>query len=87
MSQRVSPSEQGELQGAISSLRSLTALIGPGLFTLTFAFFISGPQARHFAGAGWLLSALLVAVAIPVAWLATLARSQEAREAIERVAS
>jgi DHA1 family tetracycline resistance protein-like MFS transporter len=87
MSKRVTPNEQGELQGAISSLRSLTALIGPGVFTLAFAFFISGPQERHFSGAAWLLSALLVAAALPLAWLATRSRSEEVREALERVAS
>ena len=36
MTKRVSEREQGELQGAISSLRSLAVLIGPGLFTFTF---------------------------------------------------
>jgi hypothetical protein len=40
MTHRVSEREQGELQGAISSLRSLAVLIGPSLFTLTFSFFI-----------------------------------------------
>jgi DHA1 family tetracycline resistance protein-like MFS transporter len=86
MSQRVSPMEQGELQGAISSIRSFTALIGPGVFTLTFAFFIGGGKAWHFAGAAWLLSALLMAVAVPIAWLATRSRTQS-REEIELVAS
>ena len=40
MTRRVSESEQGELQGAISSLRAIAVIIGPGLFTFTFAFFI-----------------------------------------------
>jgi DHA1 family tetracycline resistance protein-like MFS transporter len=86
MSQRVSPTEQGELQGAISSIRSFTALIGPGIFTLTFAYFIGGAHLWHSAGAAWLLSALLMAVAIPIAWLATRSRT-EVREKIELVAS
>jgi DHA1 family tetracycline resistance protein-like MFS transporter len=86
MSRRVSPMEQGELQGAISSIRSFTSLIGPGVFTLTFAFFIGGGQVWHFAGAAWLLSALLMVMAIPVAWLATRSRT-EVREEIELVAS
>ncbi len=40
MTRRVSESEQGELQGAINSLASLAWIIGPGLFTFTFAYFI-----------------------------------------------
>jgi DHA1 family tetracycline resistance protein-like MFS transporter len=41
MTRRVSPFEQGELQGAIASLRGIAMLIGPGLFSLTFACFIA----------------------------------------------
>ena len=37
MSRRVSPSEQGQLQGANSSSRSIAGLIGPAVFTATFA--------------------------------------------------
>src|SRR5271170_1457915 len=37
MSRRVSPSEQGQLQGAQSSLQGVAGLIGPGIFTLIFA--------------------------------------------------
>ncbi|HEY7982448.1 MAG TPA: TCR/Tet family MFS transporter [Candidatus Eremiobacteraceae bacterium] len=87
MSKRVSPLEQGELQGAVSSIRSLTALIGPGLFTFTFAYFIGGQGTWHFAGAAWLLGALIVAAALPLAVLATRSRSEEVHGALEQVAS
>lgn len=40
MTRRVGPSEQGQLQGANSSIMGLTGLIGPGLFTGTFAWAI-----------------------------------------------
>ena len=40
MTRRVSSSEQGQLQGAIASLNGVTGLIGPILFTQTFAHFI-----------------------------------------------
>ncbi len=33
MSHLDSPSEQGQLQGAINSIRGIAGLIGPGLFT------------------------------------------------------
>ncbi len=40
MTRRVSSSEQGQLQGAIASINGVTGLIGPTLFTQTFAYFI-----------------------------------------------
>ena len=43
MTHRVSEREQGELQGAIQSLRSIAFIIGPFLFAQTFAWFID-PQ-------------------------------------------
>ncbi len=46
MSRRVSPSEQGQLQGANSSSRSIAALIGPGIFNGTFAWLIHGLPAH-----------------------------------------
>ena len=66
MSRRVGPSEQGQLQGAGSSLRSLTGLVGPGLFTLTFAAFI-GPL----PGAPFLLAALILLLNLGIAAVVT----------------
>lgn len=66
MTRRVSPSEQGELQGALASLRGVAMLIGPGLFSLTFAFFIA-PEHR-LPGAPWYLAAILMLVSLAVAW-------------------
>jgi MFS transporter, DHA1 family, tetracycline resistance protein len=40
MTRRVSATEQGQLQGAIASLWGIAGLIGPSIFTQTFAFFI-----------------------------------------------
>jgi DHA1 family tetracycline resistance protein-like MFS transporter len=66
MSRRVSPSEQGQLQGANSSARSIAGLIGPGLFTATFAYMIG-----WLPGAPFLLAALLLVLAAGVTWVAT----------------
>jgi DHA1 family tetracycline resistance protein-like MFS transporter len=41
-------------------------LIGPGMFSLTFAFFIA-PEHR-LPGAPWYLAALLLAVSLLIAW-------------------
>jgi DHA1 family tetracycline resistance protein-like MFS transporter len=66
MSQHVSPSEQGELQGALASLRGVAMLFGPGIFSLTFAYFIA-PQ-HLLPSAPWYLASLLMLVSLAVAW-------------------
>ncbi|HEY2614280.1 MAG TPA: TCR/Tet family MFS transporter [Chthoniobacterales bacterium] len=60
MTRRVSESEQGELQGALGSLRSVAWIIGPGLFTFTFAFFIDPKRGWNIPGAPWYLGAFLL---------------------------
>ncbi len=68
MSGRVGPSEQGQLQGANSSLRGLAGLIGPGLFTFTFATFIATGRGFELPGAPFLLSASLLVCSTLLAW-------------------
>ena len=60
MSQRVDPSSQGKLQGAINSLRSITGMAGPPLFTQVFTFAIAAKSTLHFPGAPYFLAALLL---------------------------
>jgi DHA1 family tetracycline resistance protein-like MFS transporter len=60
MTRRVGATEQGRLQGALSSLTGIAGLIGPGLFTFTFAYFISGAAPVLLPGAPFLLAALLL---------------------------
>jgi len=67
MTQRVSPSEQGELQGAVGAVRSLAMLIGPGIFAVTFATFIAEDRAIKIPGAPWYLAGLLLLIAAAVA--------------------
>lgn len=73
MTRRVSPSEQGELQGALASLRGVAMLIGPGLFSLTFAYFIAPDHLLP--GAPWYLAAILMVISLAVAW--AVARDKE----------
>ncbi len=71
MTRRVRSSDQGRLQGAIASLSGIAGLIGPSLFTQTFAAFI-GPHAPwHLPGAPFLLSTLLLLTGALLAWRAT----------------
>ena len=59
MTQRVGQNEQGQLQGAVSSLRGIAELVGPGLFTLTFSFSIRGGE-FHSPGAPFYLASLIL---------------------------
>jgi len=69
MSRRIGPDKQGQLQGANASLMGVANLIGPGLFTLTFAFAIDA--ATDLPGAPHLVAAMLLSLAIMVALRAT----------------
>jgi len=60
MTRRVGPAEQGQLQGINGSLLGLTGVIGPTLFTLTYAFFIGSQVPLSLPGAPFLLSAVLM---------------------------
>ncbi len=68
MTHRVSASEQGELQGAISSMRAIAMLIGPGLFSFTFAWFINAQRGWVMPGAPWYLAAAMLFVAMALAF-------------------
>ncbi len=67
MTQRVGPTEQGRLQGTLHSLRGMMGMVGPGLFTLTFAAFIRSPEGFHLPGAAFLLAAALLMGALGLA--------------------
>jgi DHA1 family tetracycline resistance protein-like MFS transporter len=71
MTRLVGPDEQGQLQGANSSIMGITGMIGPGLFTLTFARFIDPDFRPHVPGAPFLLAALLLLSALGLAWRVT----------------
>jgi len=71
MSARVAGHEQGKLQGAIGSITSIAGLIGPTVFTQSFAHFIDPsrtwllPGAPFYVAAGLLAAALLLATRVP----------------------
>jgi DHA1 family tetracycline resistance protein-like MFS transporter len=60
MTQHVSHKEQGQLQGANGSLRSIAELIGPFLFTLTYAFCIDTSHTWQLPGSPFFLASLLM---------------------------
>jgi DHA1 family tetracycline resistance protein-like MFS transporter len=72
MTRLVAPDQQGRLQGAISSVQSLSQMLGPFLFTLTFAYFIGAQAPVKLPGAPFFLASALLVLALVVA-LRTLA--------------
>lgn len=59
MSNQVPTNEQGELQGALTSLMSVTAIIGPPIMTGIFASFTKETAMFEFPGAAFSLGAIL----------------------------
>ena len=74
MTRHVGASEQGQLQGALSSLRGIAFMIGPLVFTNVFASFIGANRDWHLPGAPFLLAALMIAVSTAMAWQTTRSR-------------
>ncbi len=62
ISTQVPPNEQGELQGALTSLASMTSIVGPLLMTNLFAYFTKPEAPVYFPGAPFLMSAVLTLV-------------------------
>jgi DHA1 family tetracycline resistance protein-like MFS transporter len=60
ISNHVPPNEQGELQGALTSLMSVTTIIGPPVMTNLFAYFTQKGAPVYFPGAPFLLGAMLM---------------------------
>jgi MFS transporter, DHA1 family, tetracycline resistance protein len=63
ISTAVPPNEQGELQGGLTSLMSVTSIIGPPLMTNVFAYFTEPGNRIYEPGAPMLLGAVLTIAA------------------------
>ncbi|MBC7867038.1 MAG: TCR/Tet family MFS transporter [Gloeobacteraceae cyanobacterium ES-bin-316] len=60
LSSSVPANEQGELQGALAGLISLTSIAGPPMMTGLFAYYTRPAAQVHFSGAAFLLGAILM---------------------------
>jgi DHA1 family tetracycline resistance protein-like MFS transporter len=67
MTRLVAPDQQGQLQGATNSVQSVSQLVGPFLFTLTFAYFIGAQAPAKLPGAPFLLASALLLLALVIA--------------------
>jgi MFS transporter, DHA1 family, tetracycline resistance protein len=72
MTQRVSPSSQGRLQGGLASITALMGVIAPQLYTTLFALGISKtlPGGFDLPGAPFLVASLSLIVALTIAYFA-----------------
>jgi DHA1 family tetracycline resistance protein-like MFS transporter len=68
ISGHVPPNEQGELQGALTSLMSATSIFGPPLMTGLFARFTRPSAPLHFPGAPFIMGAILLLISALLAF-------------------
>src|SRR3569832_684822 len=64
ISNQVPANEQGELQGSLTSLMSLTSIAGPLMMNYLFAYFTSSQAPFYFPSAPFVLGAILIIVGI-----------------------
>jgi MFS transporter, DHA1 family, tetracycline resistance protein len=69
ISSHVPLNEQGILQGALTSLMSATSIIGPPIMTNLFAYFTKPSAPVRFAGAPFMLGAILMLASTIIAYL------------------
>jgi DHA1 family tetracycline resistance protein-like MFS transporter len=67
ISGQVPRNHQGELQGALTSLMSLTTIIGPLIMNGVFAYFTSDKAPFHLPGMHFLIGALCMLMAVIIA--------------------
>ena len=68
MTESVPSNAQGELQGLITSVQSITSIIGPVLMAGIFSHFTQ-PGNHYFPGAAFVTAAFLMLTALLIAWL------------------
>jgi DHA1 family tetracycline resistance protein-like MFS transporter len=59
---QVAKNEQGELQGAISIINSISVIIGPAIFSFLFSHYTDKHSGIYFPGAPFLLAAILMII-------------------------
>ena len=78
----IPPTQQGELQGALTGLMSLTTIIGPLIMNNLFTFF-TGPKAPfHFPGVSFLLGAVFMFCSLIIVWIVL---SREKKLAMQKI--
>ncbi len=81
MSHQIPRNAQGELQGAVASNFSLTAIVGPVMMTQLFGYFSSREAPVYFPGAAFICATALVLVALTLFVRATRVMADEEERA------
>ncbi len=68
ISVHVPKNEQGELQGSLTSIMSVTSIVGPLIMTSLFAYFTKPSNPIYFPGASFLLGAIFMVISAVVAY-------------------
>ena len=69
MTQQVGADEQGELQGGITSIFSMTSILGPIIASNLFSYFSSPDAPIYFPGAAFFSGSVLAALGLVIAYL------------------
>src|SRR5699024_2210926 len=70
ISSQVSKSEQGELQGSLSSLFGLATIIAPPLLTMVFTYFTKNKSSDiYFPGAPYLIAVFLTIISLIIMFI------------------
>ncbi len=64
----VAQNQQGELQGALTSLMSLTTIFGPLIMNNLFKYFTTDKAPFYFPGISFMLGALFMLLSLIIAW-------------------
>ena len=67
ITKQVAPNEQGELQGGITSLQSVTTIVGPLIASNLFSYYSDGQDHFQFPGAAFFMAGLLTFLALGIA--------------------
>jgi MFS transporter, DHA1 family, tetracycline resistance protein len=68
MASHVAKNEQGALQGALTSLMSLTAIMGPLIMNYLFKYFTTNRAPFYFPGVSFLLGGIFMLLSVVIAW-------------------
>lgn len=68
ISVHVPKNEQGELQGSLTSIMSVTSIVGPLIMTSLFAYFTKPGSPIYFPGASFLLGAVFMLISAVIAY-------------------
>jgi len=77
MTESVPANAQGELQGIITSVQSITSIIGPVMMAGIFSHFTTSGN-TYFPGAAFITASFLMFVALVIAWLTIRSKKQQA---------